>query len=52
MSHFTIIPDYPRYEINEEGIIRNIKTKYIIKPSIKDGSGGYHWSYVKGGDDL
>ena len=29
---FKVIPDYPNYEINEEGVVRNIKKQRVIKP--------------------
>ena len=34
MNEFTTIKEYPNYEINSYGIIRNIKTKRIIKPKL------------------
>ena len=37
MSHFYPIPICPNYEINREGEVRNIKTKNILKPFLKDG---------------
>lgn len=40
MEQFTALKDYPDYEINTNGDIRNIKTKRILKPSI--GDRGYY----------
>ncbi len=29
---FKVIPDYPDYEINEEGVVRNINRQSVLKP--------------------
>ena len=34
---FKIIPEFPDYEINKDGIVRNITTKIIKKTNKKRG---------------
>jgi hypothetical protein len=34
MNTFTTIPEFPNYEINQFGVVRNIKTKRILKSQL------------------
>ena len=45
---FKPIPGYPNYEINEEGVVRNIKKQSVLKPA--NNGNGYYFVYLGRGN--
>ncbi len=45
---FKVIPGYPNYEINEEGVVRNIKKQSVLKPA--NNGNGYYFVYLGRGN--
>lgn len=45
LDTFLPIPDFPRYEINSAGVVRNKRTGKILKPKIYELRGRQFWAY-------
>ena len=41
VENWKIVDDYPNYEVSNTGLVRNSKTKRVLKPS-NNGSGYFH----------